>query len=187
MLTRLLEPSIVDGGRIVFLSSVAHSYFGGTPSKPFDWDNVHYTKPNSYDPWQAYGRSKLANIFDAQEFAKRLGGRGIITYAVHPRAVKTELMRNLSEGSFFTRTVLLLRPILQPMAPGPLEGSLTALKCAIDPALAKPELTAEYWADLKETKPSALALDPANAPKYWTLTEEMLEAKLGKKVDGLIP
>ena len=90
LLTRLMEPMITDGGRVVFLSSRAHDKPPGIAKTTMDWDNINYEKPGTYDSWMAYGRSKLANVLDAKEFAKRLAGRGINTYSVHPGLVATD-------------------------------------------------------------------------------------------------
>ena len=81
---------ITDGGRVVFLSSRAHDKPPGIAKTTMDWDNINYEKPGTYDSWMAYGRSKLANVLDAKEFAKRLAGRGINTYSVHPGLVATD-------------------------------------------------------------------------------------------------
>lgn len=187
LLTRLMEPMIVDGGRVIFLSSLGHNRPPGMPKTTLDWDNVNFTAADSYNTWQAYGRSKLANIFDAKGFATHLANRGIITYAVHPGVVNTELMRNMTDNSLMSRVTRLLSPFTRFVLATPLSGSLTTLKCAIDPALGNIELTGRYWGNLKEEQPSVIASDPMNTPRYWTLTEDMLEAKLGSKVDDLIP
>lgn len=96
LLTRLMEPMIADGGRVVFLSSVAHNQGPGLPKVTLDWDNINFEKPGTYNNWMSYGRSKLANIFDAKEFAKRLAHRRINTYAVHPGIVNTDLYSAIS-------------------------------------------------------------------------------------------
>lgn len=186
LLTRLMEPMIVDGGRVIFLSSIGHRQPPGMPKTTLDWDNINFDKPDSYQTWQAYGRSKLANILDAKEFAKRLAGRGITTYAAHPGVANTELARNMTDDSFMSRTTRLLMPVAGLLMSSPLTGSLTTLKCAIDPSLGTPEMSGKYWGNLREEQPSELASDPANPPRYWAITEEMLEAKLGKKVDDLV-
>lgn len=186
LLTRLLEPLIVDGGRVVFVSSVGHQRVPGMPKTNLDWDNVNFDMPNSYTPWLSYGRSKLANVLDAKEFAKHLAPRGITAYAVHPGVVDTELMRNMTDASMISRATRMLAPLRGLILASPLTGSLTTLKCAIDPALGTPEVTGKYWGNLKEEMPSELATDPANPPRYWAVTEEMLEAKLGEKIDEVI-
>ncbi|CAM9511519.1 unnamed protein product [Pylaiella littoralis] len=186
LLTRLMEPMIVDGGRVVFLSSLAHRQPPGKHKITLDFDNVNYEKPDTYDSWMAYGRSKLANILDAKEFSTRLAARGISTYACHPGVVNTELMRNMTDDSLASRIARWAAPLAKYILATPLTGALTTIRCAVDPSLAGPEFSGKYWGNMNEQKPSALALDPANPPRLWEITESMLEAKLGKKVDDLL-
>eukprot|EP00752_Nemacystus_decipiens_P005369 g4870.t1 len=185
LLTRLMEPMIVDGGRVIFLTSLAHKYSGGLMSKTtLDWDNVNYEKPDTYNQWMAYSRSKLANVLDAKEFAKRLAERGINTYAVHPGAVNTELARNIPDNSLLSRVIR--SPLIQHLLVSPLTGALTQLRCAVDPELGAKEISGKYWANMQEQQPSELASAPANPPRFWEVTESMLEAKLGKKIDDVL-
>ena len=187
LLTRLMEPMIVDGGRVVFLSSIAHNQGPGLPKVTWDWDNINYKKPDTYNSWMAYGRSKLANIFDAKEFAKRLSERGINTYAVHPGIVNTELFRHfLADSSLVSRVTRTSAPLIKHLLVPPLTGALTQLRCAVDPELGAKDFSGQYWADMKEKEPSKLASDPANPPRFWEVTESMLEAKLGKKIDDIL-
>lgn len=186
LLTRLMEPMIADGGRILFLSSLVHEQPPRAAKTTWDWNNINFEKPNSYDPWQAYGRSKLANILDAKAFATRLSVRGITTYAIHPGVVHTELMREMTDSSFLSRVSRWTAPIHKFLLDAPLKGSLTTLRCAVDPSVGGLELSGKYWADMKVERPSELASDPANPSRLWDYTEDMLEAKLGGKVDELL-
>lgn len=186
LLTRLMEPLITDGGRVVFTSSDAHIQAPNQPPTTIDWDNINFEKPGSYNKWNAYGRSKLGNILDSKEFTKRLAGRGINVYAVDPGFVHTEILRNLTDGSFISRMARLFAPITKYLIPPALKGSLTTLRCAVDPALGSPEYTGKYWCDMREEPASELASDPAVPPRYWKITEDILEQKLGKKVDELL-
>lgn len=61
----------------------------GIPEITLDWDNINYDKPGTYNNFMAYGRSKVANILDAKEFARHLASRSISTYAVFTRAWST--------------------------------------------------------------------------------------------------
>ncbi|CAM9678603.1 unnamed protein product [Ectocarpus sp. 6 AP-2014] len=186
LLTRLMEPLMNDGGRVIFLSSLGHRQPPGQAKVTLDFDNVNYEKPDTYNSWMAYGRSKLANILDAKEFAKRLEARGISTYACHPGIVNTELMRNMTDSSLISRVTRLTAPLSRFILATPLTGALTTIRCAVDPSLAGPEFSGKYWGNMKEETPSELALDPANPPRLWEVTESVLEAKLGKKVDDLL-
>ncbi|CAM9306182.1 unnamed protein product [Ascophyllum nodosum] len=186
LLTRLMVPMIPEGGRVLFTSSIAHKQPPSMPKTTIDWDNVNYEKPDSYTGWMAYSRSKLANVLDAKEFATRLADRKINTYAVHPGVVATELFRNLTDNSFTSSVARIISPFMKYIFATPLTGALTTLKCAIDPAVAGPEFSGKYWGDMKEERPSKLASDPANSSRYWDVTENILETKLGKKVDDLL-
>lgn len=81
----LLRP----GGRLVNLSSSGHRF-----------SDVNLDDPNfeatPYDEWQAYGRSKTANILFAVEFDRRHKAQGIRATALHPGAIKTELSRHMT-------------------------------------------------------------------------------------------
>jgi NAD(P)-dependent dehydrogenase (short-subunit alcohol dehydrogenase family) len=75
-----------DGARIVSLSSVAHL------RSPVVFDDLDYRR-RPYDPGEAYGRSKTANVLFAVEATRRWSSEGIVANAVHPGAI---LESNLS-------------------------------------------------------------------------------------------
>lgn len=70
-----IEPLLVDGARVVVLSSQAHRVA-----------DVNLNDPNfqqqTYDPFVAYGRSKTATTLFAVEFDRRHRNRGIRATAV---------------------------------------------------------------------------------------------------------
>ncbi|CRL20299.1 Short-chain dehydrogenase/reductase SDR [Penicillium camemberti] len=50
--------------------------------------------PNdTYEPWKAYGQSKTANIWFANELDRRYGGKGLHGLSLHPGGMMTELQR----------------------------------------------------------------------------------------------
>jgi len=75
--------------RVINVSSEAHQIaFAG-----LDFDDLMFDK--DYDPWKAYGGSKLANILFTRELQRRLGdAAGVSACALHPGVVATELGRN---------------------------------------------------------------------------------------------
>ena len=83
---------IRDGGRLVNLSSSGHRFADVDLEDP----NFEHTP---YDPWQAYGRSKTANILFSVEFDRRHRDRDVRATAVHPGGIQTELGRHLPENS----------------------------------------------------------------------------------------
>jgi NAD(P)-dependent dehydrogenase (short-subunit alcohol dehydrogenase family) len=75
-----------ETARIVSLSSVAHL------RSAVDFDDLGYER-RPYDPGEAYGQSKTANVLFAVEATRRWAADGITANAVHPGAV---LESNLS-------------------------------------------------------------------------------------------
>ncbi len=89
LLINRLATLILQGGRVVNLSSAGHRFSDADLDDP-NFDN------QAYDPWVAYGRSKTANVLFAVEFDRRHRDFGVRAAAVHPGGIKTELGRHLS-------------------------------------------------------------------------------------------
>ncbi|WP_287372700.1 SDR family NAD(P)-dependent oxidoreductase [Prosthecochloris sp.] len=79
----------VPGSRVVTVSSGAHS-FG-----MLDFDDLNWEK-RRYNRWQAYGDSKLANLYFTKELQRRLDveGTSMLSVAAHPGWAATELQRH---------------------------------------------------------------------------------------------
>ena len=79
----------VSGSRIVTVSSGAHA-FG-----MLDFDDLNWEK-RRYNAWQAYGDSKLANLYFTRELQRRLDEEGsdVLAVAAHPGWAATELQRH---------------------------------------------------------------------------------------------
>ena len=92
LLTALLMPAIGNGEtpRVVNLSSGGHSI------SDVDLDDPNY-ESTDYDAWAAYGRSKTANALFTKELARRHGDE-LLTFAVHPGVVMTELGRHMDDA-----------------------------------------------------------------------------------------
>lgn len=71
--------------RVVTVSSMAHRWTPGLDFSDIDW------RRRSYRRWQAYGDSKLANLYFSFELARRLDGSGIKAVAAHPGYADTHL------------------------------------------------------------------------------------------------
>lgn len=92
LLTARLAPALLQGEspRVVTLSSGGHS------RADVDLADPNFTA-TPYNAWIAYGRSKTANALFARELARRAGPAGVLSFAVHPGAIVTELGRHLTE------------------------------------------------------------------------------------------
>ncbi len=80
-------------GRIINLASSAHYM-----SYPGEWilDEKDLHSSAKYQPWRAYGQSKLSNVLHARELNARLhqerreGDKGeVVAVAVHPGVIET--------------------------------------------------------------------------------------------------
>lgn len=89
VLVNRLFPLLKKGGRVVILSSGAHSRAN------IDLNDFNFTH-SRYDPWIAYGRSKTADALFALELDRRAQRYGIRAIAVHPGSIRTELQRHYS-------------------------------------------------------------------------------------------
>ena len=85
-----IEPLLVDGGRLVVLSSQAHRV------ADVDLEDPNFER-QAYDPFVAYGRSKTANALFALAFDGRHRDRGIRAASVMPGNCLTELARHFSQ------------------------------------------------------------------------------------------
>ncbi|MDM0066759.1 SDR family NAD(P)-dependent oxidoreductase [Variovorax sp. J31P207] len=83
-----IAPLIVNGGRVVVLSSASHR------SADFTLDDLNFER-TAYEPQMAYARSKTANILFAVEFDRRHKVRGVRATAVHPGTIRTGLGRHI--------------------------------------------------------------------------------------------
>jgi NAD(P)-dependent dehydrogenase (short-subunit alcohol dehydrogenase family) len=129
-LTALLLPALLRSpdARIVSVSS-----WGRKAGRSVDPDNPHMT--GRYEPWRAYGQSKLANVHFALELDRRLRAAGIPakSIAVNPGFVHTDLQaRSVREtgGGFSQR---FFHAMVRWFGMSPSRGALPPLRAAADP------------------------------------------------------
>jgi len=159
--TRLLS-SLKPEGRVVVVSSNAHRR---APAVGIDFDNLAGTR--GYEPWTAYGMSKLANLLFARQLAKRLAGTGQTANALHPGVIATDLTRSMGAGvkvAFAVGTVLAFKSIP--------EGAATQVYLAVHPQVAGK--TGKYFSDCNEKDSTPQGQDMAQAEKLWAVTEDIL-------------
>jgi NAD(P)-dependent dehydrogenase (short-subunit alcohol dehydrogenase family) len=92
LLTALLYPALRagDGPRVVTLTSAGHS------RADVDLEDPNFER-TEYSAWVAYGRAKTANALFARELARRAGPSGLLSFAVHPGGIITDLGRHLTD------------------------------------------------------------------------------------------
>lgn len=76
-----------EGARVINTASMAHNW-----TKAMDLDDLNWER-KKYRKWDAYGKSKLANLLFTYEFDRRLrkAGAGLISVAAHPGYAATNL------------------------------------------------------------------------------------------------
>ncbi|MDH6466004.1 NAD(P)-dependent dehydrogenase (short-subunit alcohol dehydrogenase family) [Micromonospora sp. A200] len=162
------------GARVVSVSSAAHL------RSPVVFDDIHFTR-RPYDPWEAYGQSKTANVLFAVELTRRWADDGITSNALMPGAIRTNLQRYISEeelnrmraqsggGAAYWRSTE--------------QGAATSVLVATSPLL--DGIGGRYFEDCQEAGPNQpgtrtgyapYARDPEAAERLWTVSEETLRA-----------
>ncbi len=86
-----IEGLLIDGGRLVVLSSQAHRM------ADIDMNDPNFERQD-YDPWVAYGRSKTACALFAVEFDRRHRDRGVRAASVMPGNSFTGLTAHFSQA-----------------------------------------------------------------------------------------
>ncbi|KZT40954.1 NAD(P)-binding protein [Sistotremastrum suecicum HHB10207 ss-3] len=152
------QPNIPGGKvRVVNTSSSVSMFF------TIDWDSFKDGPARrKLGPRTLYAQSKFANVLVAYELARRYGDMGIVSTALNPGNIKTELQRHMSPiQHWFTN--LLLHPT--PM------GAVTQLWAGTS---AEGEtMNGKYlipWARYGETRKESR--DPKLAERLWNYLEE---------------
>lgn len=184
-LTARLWPALkkAEGARVINLSSQGHQFAS------FNFKDPNFTQ-QEYDTLQAYGQSKTASNLFSLELDKRGKASKVRSFSVHPGSIGgTELAREASlelfqkmgfcdsNGTILPEVAARLKSIAQ--------GAATTVWCATNSMLT--HMGGVYCEDVNiaeitndTTQPGgvrAYSVDPANAAKLWTLSEEMIGIK----------
>ncbi|MEU8169617.1 SDR family NAD(P)-dependent oxidoreductase [Micromonospora sp. NPDC049004] len=167
-----LRPALAaaDGARIASVSSAAHL------RSPVVFDDIQYDR-REYEPWQAYGQSKTANVLFAVEATRRWADDGIFANSLMPGAIQTNLQRYVSEEE------------LNRMRAGNAaawktveQGAATSVLVAASPLL--DGVGGRYFEDCQQAAPARpggrtgvadYALDPEAAERLWKVSTDLLK------------
>ena len=164
LLTRRLLSRVTSApqGRIVMVSSGGYML---APQGGIQFDNL--SGEGGYQPFKAYGQTKLANILMSGELSRRYFDQGISANAIAPGVVATNL------GRYITGQ---LRDPDKPLGKGqkwPDQGAATQVYVATDPRLA--DVSGYYFEDCN---PVALkgpyAGDAVLAARLWDVSAELV-------------
>jgi NAD(P)-dependent dehydrogenase (short-subunit alcohol dehydrogenase family) len=174
LVQRLRERLVASApARIIVVSSDAHRGAAGG----LDFDDLEGKR--SFWGWQAYCRSKLANIFFTRELARRLAGTGVTANAVHPGLVDSGFGGDGDAGPLMKLGLDIARPFMLSAQ----QGARTVVFLASAPEVET--RTGGYWVRKRERRPSRWARDDAAAARLWTISERWVaEARGVKTVAG---
>ena len=156
LLTSLLLERIAESApaRIVIVSSEGHYRVDG-----IDFDAVR-SPTKTRTGFHEYCVSKLANVLHSQELARRLDGRGVTTYALHPGAVASDIWRRVPQPA---RSLITRRMLTTEL------GAVTSLYCATSPAVATE--SGRYYTKCAAAEPNPAAT-PELAELLWNRSAE---------------
>ncbi len=141
-LTARLLPALLvsSGARVVSVTST-----GRYAGRPVDPHNPHLG--GRYDPWRAYGQSKLANVHFALELDRRFRTAGVParSIVVHPGFTNTDLQARSVRETGGGRSQRFFRAAVRRFGMTPAQGALPLLRAATDPRAVGGALYAPRW------------------------------------------
>ena len=166
-----------SGNARVVDSSIGHNVAG------MDFEDPNFNR-SPYNKWVAYGQSKTATSLFAVEFDKRAQAYGVRSFAVHPGAVLTNLLRYMSDEELKVWGVYRENGV--PKASGGFksleQGAATAIWCAVSPQLNDKGGVYYEDCDIARVVPAddkgfngvrPYAIDKHAAETLWGLSEEL--------------
>ena len=161
LLTESLMPLLLKGqARIINVSSEGHRR-----AKP-NFDDLKWEQ-TPYKMLKAYGISKLYNIYFTKSLAEKYGAKGIVSYALHPGVVNT----NIWDGMTGVGRILIW--FLKLIMITPEKGAETTIYLATQPKLEKK--SGKYFIKCKVAKNSVVADDVDARNKLWAISEKLVK------------
>ena len=128
-------------------------------------------KASAYRSFDAYTKSKLADVYFTRELARRLAGTGVTVNAAHPGYVASRFGR---DSDVYFEPLLQLGAKL--IAITPEAGARTSVCLATSPDVEG--VTGGYYAKCKPAKISKNAADDVAARRLWDASDALLAAAL---------
>jgi len=160
LLTALLRERLIEStpARVVTVASMGHR------RGSLDFGDLGFEK--GYGIFDAYARSKLANVLFASELARRLRGTGVTSNSLHPGAVDTNIW---SGAPAWAKPVIWILWRWRFLSAA--EGARRIVELACDPAL--DGTSGAYFESGRRVEPAPLAQDPAVARRLWETSERL--------------
>jgi NAD(P)-dependent dehydrogenase (short-subunit alcohol dehydrogenase family) len=126
LLTSLVTPALLKAStpsfqsRVVILSSTGHKF------SSVNFEDINFD--SEFNAMSAYGQSKTANLWTANEIERRYGSNGLHAFSVHPGAVTTNLGQHMSEEEI---EAINQDPSLMASYMNPAQGAATSVWSAV--------------------------------------------------------
>jgi NAD(P)-dependent dehydrogenase (short-subunit alcohol dehydrogenase family) len=171
-LTAQLMPALLAGGpsRVVSVTSTGRHY-----RWLYDADDLALRR--RYEPWRAYGRSKIANVHFAVELDRRLRAAGSTARSLvaHPGFANTDLQAASSRSNPDGRSQRFFHAAVRRVGMSPERGALPQLRAATDPDADGGQLFAPRWVTSGPPVRRPLtrwSVDPRAMAELWRLSEQ---------------
>jgi NAD(P)-dependent dehydrogenase (short-subunit alcohol dehydrogenase family) len=138
---RLVEALLRSGdARVVSVTST-----GRHTGRLLDPDNPHLV--GSYEPWRAYGQSKMANVHFALELERRFRAAHVParSIVVHPGFTNTDLQAHSVRDTGGGRSQRFFHAAVRRVGMTPAQGALPLLRAATDPGAVGGALYTPRW------------------------------------------
>jgi NAD(P)-dependent dehydrogenase (short-subunit alcohol dehydrogenase family) len=141
-LTAQLIEALLRSGDARVVSVTSTGRHGG---RPLDPANPHLV--GSYEPWRAYGQSKLANVHFALELERRFRAADVParSIVVHPGFTNTDLQARSVRDTGGGRSQRFFHAAVRRFGMTPAQGALPLLRAATDPAAVGGALYTPRW------------------------------------------
>jgi NAD(P)-dependent dehydrogenase (short-subunit alcohol dehydrogenase family) len=169
LLTHLLLDILLASGspeapvRVVNVNSDAHE-----SARASDMGDLQMTKQYKRFGFQAYGRSKLANLYFSYELAERMKDKGVTVNALHPGVVYTNIW-----STTLPKPIRFLGRLGQSFGLPAEVGAKTQIYLASSPEVEK--VTGKYFYKSVPVHSSPLSYDEALRKRVWDETEKMIQ------------
>ena len=181
LLFQLLKPALLAGAtaerpsRVISVSSTGHRRAGA-----LDFEDLDFSK-TEYSPFIAYGRSKLANIYFANELTRRFTDQNLHALSLHPGSISTTLQRHVTGMEIYKE--IRKDPIYLAQAKNIAQGAATTVWAAVGKEWM--HQGGLYLEDVGEAEPadpdgplygtgySVEAYSPEDEKRLWDLSEHL--------------
>jgi NAD(P)-dependent dehydrogenase (short-subunit alcohol dehydrogenase family) len=177
----LYDPLAAAGNaRVVNVSSAGHL------RSPVIFDDIDFAfRP--YEPFQAYGQSKTANVLFSVALTARWERDGITSNALMPGGINTNLQRHVGMD-YIDRMLEQYGDAVRQALKTPEQGAATSVLLATSPLLEgiggryfedcnEAEVVSRREAEIMARGVAPYALDPDNAERLWDVSVKMIGLK----------